>query len=536
LSSFEPEGGRTPRGGALIQTSRDDDLRMADGGRWTWSFGPADEALTRVLILLAIGALWLRPIGSSFWLDELGTYWVVRDGFGDMVRLALRYQGQSPLYYLVAWAARIVGDGSEVIMRLPSLAAAALATYVLARLARRLFGPRGAWASAVAFAVTPIVAFSAIDARPYAFAYLALSLATVGLVNLSERGDPRWGAAYGASVAGTVHFHYLFAFALLGHLPYLASRWPRMDPSARRGLWLAGGTAAVLLLPLAPQVRYLVEHARIPDLPLGRPSFATFLDTLIPVPVLAAALLGVFVAWWTGALELRARAQREGLLLAAGLSLAPSVGLLLFSVFSGINLLWETYTRSSAVGAALLLGGAIAAIGPARAYRIVLLVTVIFALLTTGGRWHSDQDWRGAAAEVNALVHDPSTPVLMHAAFIEGAHVEFFDDPEHRSQLLAQLSRYPVEGSVVPVPYNLTGESERYLENVVVPKVTASDGFVLVTLEPIAPFAEWLQARLGPLGFESRQVGEHGAVRVTVFQRGGSLRSAVQPTTGAMPA
>ncbi len=481
--------------------------------------GSSEEVLSRTLVGIAIGVLWLGPIASSFWLDELGTYWVVRDGLGEMVRLALRYQGQSPLYYVVAWAARIVGHGSEVIMRLPSLAAAALATYVLARLARRLFGAPAGWPSAVAFAVTPVVAFSAIDARPYAFAYLALSLATVSLVNLSERGDPRWAAAYGASLAGTVHFHYLFAFALLGHLPYLVARWPRMDPSARRGLWLAGGTAAVLLLPLAAQARYLVEHARIPDLPLGSPSFATFLDTLIPVSVLAGTLLGVFVAWPTATLELRARGQREGVLLAAGLWLAPSAGLLLFSVFSGINLLWETYTRSSAIGAALVLGGALAAIGPEGARRIVLLVIVIVALLASGGRWHSDQDWRGAAAEVNALVDEPSTPVLMHAAFIEAAHVEFFDDPERRSQLLAQLSRYPVEGSVVPLPYNLTEKSERYLEDVVVPKVDASDRFVLVTLEPIAPFAEWLEARLGPLGFQSRQVGEHGAVRVTVFER-----------------
>jgi hypothetical protein len=108
----------------------------------------------------------------------------------------------------------------------------------------------------------------------------------------------------------------------------------------------------------------------------------------------------------------------------------------------------------------------------------------------------------------------------MHAAFIEGASVRLLDDPDYREGLLAQVSRYPVEGSIIPIPYNLSAQAERYLEERVLPHIVTRDRFVLVTLEPIAPFRVWLDARLGPLGFESRRIGEHGSVQVTLFERG----------------
>jgi hypothetical protein len=202
-----------------------------------------------------------------------------------------------------------------------------------------------------------------------------------------------------------------------------------------------------------------------------------------------------------------------------GIWLGPSIALLVLSTASGINLLWPTYTRASAVGSALLLGGALASLEPAGARRVAVLVLVLVGLLASGGRWHSDQDWRGAAAEVNALVKDPSTPVLMHAAFIEAANVPLLDDPRYRTPLLAQLTRYPVGGSLIPIPYNLTPDARRYLETRVVPIVSATDRFVLVTLQGIAPFETWLEARLGRLGFESREIGEHGSVQVTLFER-----------------
>lgn len=480
-----------------------------------------DRAIHTGLIALAIAVVWLRPISSSFSLDELGTYWVIRNDLPNAISLALRYQGQSPAYYLIPWAARVVGRGSEAILRLPSLVAASLATFLMARLGRRLFGVGAGWTSAVVFAVTPVVAFSAIDARPYAFAYLFLAAATLSLINFLDRAGPRWAVAYGASVAATIHSHYLFALAVLGHLPYLVSRWRDLHRSPARYLGLAIGVAAALTFPLVVQIPYLAEHARIPDLPLGRVSFRAFLEALTPMPLVAGGFLGMLLARCAGPIDFRSKADRRALALAIGLWLAPPLGLSLFFVFSGLNLLWVTYARSSAIGMALLLGGLLAAIAPPRANRISVLVVVVIGLLSGGGRWHSDQDWRGAAAQVNAIVDDRQIPVLMQAAFIEGAHVEFFADPEYRSLLLAQLTRYPVEGMVLPIPYNLTDKSKTYLEDKIVRSIEDADHFVLVTLDTASALVAWLEGRLQPMGFEATLVGEHGAVQVMVFERRG---------------
>jgi hypothetical protein len=478
-----------------------------------------EHVLTRSLIVLAVAVLWLRPIGSSFWLDELGTYWVVRRGLRDTIDLALRFQGQSPAYYSIAWAARVIGNGSEIVLRLPSLVAGAVAALFVARLGRTLFGREAGWISGVAFSVTPLVAFSAVDARPYAFAYLGLAAATLSLVRLWESGQRRWSLAYGVAVAATVHFHYLFGFALLGHLLFIVRRWRTMSSGARHAMWAAAIVTALLLLPLVAQVPYLARHAAIPDVPRGDPSIDSFLGILAPVPLVAGALLGWVVARASRPIDIRPSGVEGSLTLSASLWLAPPLGLLLFSLASGINLLWATYARSSAIGSALLLGAAISALHPERARRSVLLTLVIVALLATGGRSHGNQDWRGAAATVNAVVYDPSTPVLMHAAFIEGASVALLADPDYRDALLAQISRYPVEGSIVPIPYDLSPKAERYLEERVLPRVEASHRFVLVTLEPTAPFDVWLEGRLAPFGFEAREIGDHGSVQVTLFER-----------------
>lgn len=475
-----------------------------------------DDWLPGALVGLALAVLWIRPIGSSLWLDELGTYWIVRRSLSDAIDLSWRFAGQSPAYYVIAWVARVLGRGNEIILRLPSLAAAGTATFLLARLAKRLFGSTTAWPSAVVFAVTPIVAFSAIDARPYAFAYLALAGATLTLVILLQDGGYRWSIAYGICAASVIYFHYLFGFALLGHVPYALVH----GSGRKRYVSLGAAIGSALVAPLAGQVARLVERGRIPDLPLATPTPYTLLTTLLPLSVAVGAMIGWLIARFTAPLRVLPQTETKGgLLLSASMWLAPSLGLLTLALLSGINLLWPTYTRSSAVGLALLLGSALGSLEPEHVRRIVLTVIVIVGLLATGGTRHHAEDWRGAAQKVDALVTDESTPVLVHPAFIESAHVPFLMDPEYRSALLAPLARYPVRGSVILMPYDLTDRTKPYLETVVVPAIERADRFVLFTLSPTIPFREWLDGRLAPLGFRSRLMGEYAGIQVILFER-----------------
>ena len=67
----------------------------------------AEDIVDRVTLFAISGAaivlLWFGLITSSFWLDETGTWWIVKDGPAQAIHRALQWSGQSPFYYLTAW-------------------------------------------------------------------------------------------------------------------------------------------------------------------------------------------------------------------------------------------------------------------------------------------------------------------------------------------------------------------------------------------------------------------------------------------------
>ena len=60
------------------------------------------------ILALLVGALWLLPFGSSLWLDETGTFWIVQGSFGQTIHRALESSGSIP-YFVVVWLAKTIG-------------------------------------------------------------------------------------------------------------------------------------------------------------------------------------------------------------------------------------------------------------------------------------------------------------------------------------------------------------------------------------------------------------------------------------------
>ena len=104
----------------LVETQKLTD-RVSGGGSdaaddRTWMIGAG-----AFVVLL----LWFGMVSSSFWLDESGTWWIVKDGPAEAVRRAFSWSGQSPLYYLIAWLSSRVFGLNEIALRLPSVLAIA---------------------------------------------------------------------------------------------------------------------------------------------------------------------------------------------------------------------------------------------------------------------------------------------------------------------------------------------------------------------------------------------------------------------------
>ncbi len=482
-------------------------------GRYIWA-----------VISLIVAATWLRQAFSSLWLDELGTAWVIMDGLSLTIERAFEYHGQSPAYYVLAWLVTRVGGRSELVLRLPSLVAAVLSTWVLWRIVGRLVNREAARIAIVGFLALATVASAALDARPYAIALLLLLGATDGFTRWMDGARTRDAIVFVLLAAATVWTHYLFALALVPLLAFgLLGRRERTVPIARQVV--AWAMVALTVAPLIPHLASLYSRRGSLSIPYSG-SFVDLLFFVVPPVLAGGAGLGLILARATAPVELGPSAGRRGSLFFLSTWLVvPPTALVLISVLEGASLYSSRYYVSAAPAAAALFGWAVSRIEPAQARRIIVVVTASFAVLIGGGVLRSGEDWRGAAAAERQLAED-DTIVFLHPAFVESAQLEWLEDPGRVDYLLSPLDYYAMDGEIVPMPYLLDGpDVEAYLDQITRRYVVGADRFLLVTRYPFVPFREWWDGRLGDEGWHSRSLGTFGVIEIIEFLKDGASRS-----------
>jgi len=120
-------------------------------------------------------------MSRSLWVDETITYWVVKDGFLDLIYRAIHFQGQSPLYYLVVLCFIQILSHSEWVLRLPSLLALLIACSLLYRLFLIFFNREGGLVSVLIF-IGLWDLLLGCSARPYALAVMFSLLSVICFV------------------------------------------------------------------------------------------------------------------------------------------------------------------------------------------------------------------------------------------------------------------------------------------------------------------------------------------------------------------
>jgi mannosyltransferase len=485
----------------------------------------AHLALLSTVVALVVLRLWLVPLTSSLWVDELGTWWVVKDGVGEAANRAYTFQGQSPLYYLIVWLAKVVGGTSEIALRAPSLVATAGSAVLLYRLVRRLVGREAARLSVLVFVSTGLVAFEASEARPYAVGTFALVAATYALVRwLDETGWWR-GVVYVLLAVAVVWVHYLFALALVSHAVYAVARARRGQTTLTAG-HLAAAAALVVagVAPLVVQIASLWDRRASLSIPSDA-QISTALLFLVPAVVSGGVFLGVVLSRMQGRVWLSPpEADPSSFLLLATWLVIPVIALFAISDLTSVTLLSPRYFASVTPAGAALAGWAISSIEPAAARRTVAAILAILSLLAYGGYLKNGEDWRDAAAFERAHA-DPSTIVLLQPGLIESEQLDWFDDPERRSYLTAVDSYYPFSGRVTLLPLSLDDAgAHEYLDALVGSELARADRFLYVTRNLDLPYVDWFDGRLGPQGFVSRLLGQFGAVSVVEFRTSNGSR------------
>ena len=248
-SPAEPGGTPAPAPLASGATSH-----PAAGGR---AAGPARyaPAAAAAAVMVVLG-IWGLARDSAMGNDEVATRWAALLSLRDLAHLVDNVDAVHGFYYLLmhGWAA--VGSSPEVL-RIPSLAAMAVAAALVAIMAGRLTG--SGWAGLFAglvMALTPVISYYAQTARSYAMVCACVAGATLVLVHAlqaeaagaSGRRIARWWVAYGTLVTIGGYLNELALLMLAAHaITVLLARSGR--PAVRH--WAAAAAVgAVLVTPL----------------------------------------------------------------------------------------------------------------------------------------------------------------------------------------------------------------------------------------------------------------------------------------------
>ncbi|MGZ0203708.1 glycosyltransferase family 39 protein, partial [Streptomyces sp. RM1] len=161
--------------------------------------------------MLALG-LW-RVDRGGMWRDEAVTFQVARRTLPQIWRLLHGVDAVHGLYYLLMHFV-LAARADEVVLRLPSVAGAAVTAGLVAQVGARLARPRaGLWAGLL-YAVNPMAGHYAQEGRSYALVAAGAMGATLLLLRGVEKGS-WWG--YGLVLGVTCWLHEFAVLLVLAH-------------------------------------------------------------------------------------------------------------------------------------------------------------------------------------------------------------------------------------------------------------------------------------------------------------------------------
>ena len=464
---------------------------------------------------LVVAALWITPMFSSLWNDEFGTWWVISGSARQTVARAEAVQGQSPLYYLIAWALRHVTGPNEFGMRLPSLAFSLVAAFFIYRIARRLIDTEAARIAVIAFVVWPSVAFAASDMRPYALATLVVVASTWALIGWLDTGRLYAGVGYVVLAALMPYVHPAFGVVLIPQAIYALARIREGSAGVRRrDVVLASMAIAALVIPIALELLALWRRREISSLPRAA-TVPWLVEVLVPPAFVGAIVIGGIVA----APRLRIgmdvhRLPRSTLILMVSWLLIPTSILLGLSVLWSIDLLEARYLLCMAPAGVLLAAVAARALEPAQVRRMIVLLLVVLSVLDLAAPVKSG-DFRGAAALVRSVA-DEHSAILIPSGFQESLDRSWFVDPDRKGLLTAATSFYPVPGRVVPLPMGLDATTLDFVRTQVETGIEGTNDVVVVS-QTGSTYGPWFDEYMGQRGWTSHRVGGVDMFTVTEF-------------------
>ena len=476
-----------------------------------------------LLATAAVYKLWILPLPSSFWVDEMVTAFIVHYG-PSHPSLAAAPQVTATLYYWLPWAAERLWGFSEVAYRIPSTLSMGLALFLLARLARRLIHPGAGWFVIFAALTLRGINYEADDARPYALATCVALGAAWFLVRWLDTA--RWLNALGyivcAALLWRVHL-ILWPFYLV-LVSYTLLRVFRAETAVP--WWSVAAVYAVVgaaLIPvLVTTLKLLAEtkaHVIFTQPPTWREFGGSYKFVLVAGAGVGAWLLSLLFKW-----PLRKPVSGTALALILGWWACQPLALFAFSLLTGNNVFVTRYLWLSLPGAAFAATAAAACFIPDDFWKPAGVILGSGVVLLMGGAphfaaLHHGSNWREAAREIRSLGIQPNTPIVYPSPFIEAKFPVWKPDYALPGFLYCHLLPYAVGGTPYLLPFTTSIEAERYAARIAGDALAASDRFVVYGGEGnVDWWRRFFSQRPELAGWHSRKLGTFGDVEVVVFE------------------
>lgn len=475
-----------------------------------------------VILALCIGRLWLMPLPSSFWVDEMGTVFVVHHGASDPTLRAAPQVADSIYYILPALAEKIAGL-SEVSYRFFSVLAMAGALLAIAALASRLIGPLAGWIAVFGCLTSRNFDFQAADARPYALGTLILSVALLELVRWLDSGYWRHGLLFTVCAAMLWWVHLIFWPFYLIFLIYGAWRVLNGNIQASRGqIALITGCVVVACVPPLLRAVSLFQsasaHVIVPS-----PTLRELASEVRLGMVVGAFVLGALLSWLFKHQSVASITGDAAVLILAWWLLDP---LILFGIssLSGNSLFVPRYLFLALPGA-VLAACVPALVIPVR-FRMPMAAVLGLAALLFSGHWselwpaHQASDWRAASRRLVDWTAGEPVPVICPSPFIEARPPVWAPDYPLSGFLYSHLTVYPMAGRVYPFPFEFPSEAVSFARRLVTGVLPQAGRFAVYGQESqVNHWNSWFAAQPELRAWDSRILGLYGDVELVAFTK-----------------
>jgi len=415
------------------------------------------EKLFFVLILIFFILFFIPGMTRSLWIDETVTYWVIKDGFWDLVYRAVHYQGQSPFYYFIVWCFIQILGNAEWILRLPSLLSLIIACIIVYKLGLFFFNREGGLIAALSFInLWPVISLSiggGCSARPYELAMMLSVLSILCFVWWINTDRVIYHVAYIMASVATCYAHILFAPILFVHFCFFFITRKNGSNVSPGKLFLTFGSVVFCLLPNTYQLMLLHQKQELYSLSIT-PTVTNLIRAWFPrvfvIPLLAAVVIVWIIEkkmYWR-----RTASFSKPFLFFLIWFLFPALFWFITSKITGTSVFLLRYYCWSFPALSLVIASFIIAVESDGSRVIAVIVLSMLMTYINISSPKPLEDWRAATRYINSMNISIRGPALVWPGLMEQRDWGWSKKPENQKYLLAPFSFYHLQRKVISLP------------------------------------------------------------------------------------